>query len=220
MEEEFISKVIDAYNSMELEPVLIPRGTIRHLRGCLWCLDLDDVKEIDSVAISGQRRSKDSSSFPVYSFEYALRGNLRDIQEGRLMVQMISSFKGFLRRELTSVKWAVPKPGDLSSLNRFGKAPVPGEVYPEGPHEYLVELLNRDSKLNNILIRLVDDLGENTKFFVYTDLWGESIRFACNSWVSAERAVEVFLSKQYLKLSKGVLGHVSEVRNRFGGLTI
>jgi hypothetical protein len=136
------------------------------------------------------------------------------------MFQSISTFKGFLRRELTTVKWAIPKLGGLSSLNRFGKPPGPGEIYTEGPYPYLVRLLNRNSQNKNNLVRLVSDLGENTKFFVYTDLWGESIRFAVNNWFPTERVIDIFLSKEYIALSIEVIQQVREVRNSFGGLTI
>jgi hypothetical protein len=219
MEEEFIENVIKTYRSQGIVTELIPRGAVKHLRGCLWCMDLEGIKHIDSVTISSQRGSRELDSDPVYNFEYALRGTINEVPPGRLIVKTESSWKGFIRRELKTVSWAVPESSDISGFKRYGESPKPGELYEGGPNKLLVDLLNTDILLLEDLKCFLEGLGDLTSLVVYSDRWGESLRLAVGTWFNEDRSREVFISPLYIDISSSVFGYVQEVRQRLGGLT-
>jgi len=219
MEEEFIENVIKTYKSKMIDPVLIPRGAVRHLRGCLWCLDLEGIKYVDSVTISSQRGSRELDSDPVYNFEYAVRGTINEVPSGRLVVKTESSWKGFIRRKLRTVSWIIPESSDISGFKRYGQSPKPGELYDSGPNKMLVDLLNTDTSLIEDLKYFLEGLGDLTSLVVYSDRWDESLRLAIDIWYNEERSREVFISSTYIDISSRVLEYVHEVRQHFGGLT-
>jgi hypothetical protein len=219
MEEEFIENVIKTYRSQGIVTELIPRGAVKHLRGCLWCMDLEGIKHIDSVTISSQRGSRELDSDPVYNFEYALRGTINEVPTGRLIVKTESSWKGFIRRELKTVSWAVPESSDISGFKRYGESPKPGELYEGGPNKLLVDLLNTDISLLEDLQCFLEGLGDLTSLVVYSDRWGESLRLAIGTWFNEDKSREVFISPSYIDISSSVFGYVQEVRQRLGGIT-
>jgi hypothetical protein len=219
MEEEFIENVIKTYRSKMIAPDFIPRGAVKHLRGCLWCLDLEGIEYIDSVTISSQRGSRELDSDPVYNFEYAVRGTINEVPSGRLIVKTESYWKGFIRRKLMSVTWVIPESGDLSGFKRYGEAPKPGELYNSGPNKLLVDHLNADTSLIEDLKNFLEGLGDLTSLVLYSDRWGESLRIASSAWFNKERAIDVFISPLYIDISSKVHEYIHEVRQHFGGLT-
>lgn len=219
-EGDIIGKTVESLRSAGVESHQIPRGNIRHLRGCLWCLDLLNVENIDSVTISARKRVGEVESETVFGFEYALRGSISGIPPGRVILYTASYMEGLFRRKLSSVKWVVPgETQEPSGFKVYGELPRPGEVWEEGPHRVLVNQLNGDDTIMAVLKDLLQDIGDLTRFIIYSDRWNESIRMVCNEWLEEERALKIYTSSLYFEIAQGILGHIREVRRRFGGLT-
>jgi hypothetical protein len=217
-EKELLREIMEAFRSVESEPHLIPLGNIKHLRGCKWCIDLENLENIDSVAIIVQKKPMEINSKRFIRFEYALRGNVKNIPPDRNIAYTDSLFTGFLRKKIKSMRWVIPKEMSGTSYHAYGNPPKPGEIWEEGPHSFLVGLLNDD---NNLIERIKDLIQSNPNkvFNIYSDRWGESVRFTYNSWIDEEKTVKLYISPKYLTLAQSVLGHIKMVRKRFGGLT-
>jgi hypothetical protein len=217
-DKELIWEIMEAFRSVESEPHLIPPGNINHLRGCKWCIDLEKLENFDSVAIIAQKKTIEKNSNRLLRFEYALRGNIKNIPSESNIAYTESLFTGFLRKKIKSTRWVIPKEMSGTSYHAYGNPPKPGEVWEEGPHYFLTRLLNDD----NDLIERTKDLiqsNPNKVFNIYSDRWGESIRYAYSAWIDEEKAVKLYVAPTYLKIAQSVLGHVKTVRKRFGGQT-
>ncbi len=217
--EELVQETIEVLRSIGSEPHLVPRGTLRHLRGCLWCIDFENFENIDSLGISIQRDPRTMNSKFLFKYEYALRGNIKDIPENRKITYTKLSWKGFLKKRLDSIMWVIPKETDQSSSYKmFGSAPKFGEVWEEGPHNVLVGFLNEDT----ILVDNIKEFGQRFDvlpiFNIYSDKWSESIRLSISTLIEEKKA-NMFYSPLYIKIAQSVFGYVREVRRRFGGLT-
>jgi hypothetical protein len=216
---ELLADISKAFRSIGCEPHLIPRGNINHLRGCNWCYDLENLENIDSVAIIAQKKPMGLNSKRLLRFEYALRGNIKDIPSNRNIAYTEFNVTGFIRKKLNSISWCIPKESDyIHKYQNIGYPPKPGEDWEEGPYNFLVELLNEDE----YLIQRIKNFIKNNFvkiFYIYSDGWGESIRFSYNDWIDEEKSVELFISPQLLEMAKIVLGHIKVARKRFGGLT-
>lgn len=218
-DKELLWEIMEGFRSDGCEPNLIPQGNIKHLRGCKWCIDLENLENIDSVAIIAQKKPLEKNSKRHLRFEYALRGNIRDIPSYRNITYTELSLTGFLRKKIKSIRWVIPKEtGGTSKYYAYGNPPKPGEVWEEGPHFFLVMLLNEDNNLMKCIKEFTQN-NQNTVFNVYSDRWGESIRLAYNAWIYEQKAVKAYVSHKYLKIAQSVLGHIRVVRKRFGGLT-
>lgn len=217
--EELVQETVEVFKSLGYEPYLVPRGTLRHLRGCLWCIDFENFENIDSLGISIQRDPKNLQSKYLFRYEYALRGNIKDIPENRRIAYTELSWKGFIKKKLDSIRWVIPKETDeVSHLKLFGSPPKLGEVWEEGPHNVLVRFLNED----NALMDNVKEFGQRFDvlpiFNIYSDNWGESIRLSISTLVEEKKAL-LFVSPLYIEIAQSVLGHIRLVRRQFGGLT-
>jgi hypothetical protein len=160
------------------------------------------------------------NSNPLYRFEYAIRGNMRDIPPDRKLAYTESSWKGFIKKKINSIKWAIPpETNDSAQFQIDGAPPKFGEIWEEGPHRALVNHLNEDSILTENLKDLIQRINKLVKFTIYSDKWKESIRFSCSVWSEREKALELYVSAQYLDIAQRVLGHTRRVRRQFGGLT-
>jgi hypothetical protein len=217
--EELVRETMEAFRSIGCEPHLVPEGTLRHLRGCLWCIDFENFENIDSLGILIQRDPKGLESKFLFRYEYALRGNIKDIPSNRRIAYTELSWKGFLKKRLDSIRWVIPKETDgPSSYNMYGSSPRFGEVWEEGPHNVLVGSLNEDS----VLMDDVKEFGQRFDvlpiFNIYSDKWGESIRLSISTLVEEKKA-KLFVSPLYIKIAQSVFGHIRVVRRLFGGLT-
>ena len=211
---------METFRSLGYIPHLMARGTIGHLRGCLWCLDLDNVDDIDSVTISARSSLLVHNSKPLYRFEYALRGNIKNIPPDRRIAYTELTRKGFILRKLNSIKWGIPYETDEPSMSQInGASPKFGEIWEEGPHKVLVKLLNEDLILMEHIKELIQRIDELKLFMIYSDKWNESVRLTCSAWIDSEKSLELYLSSQYLDIAQRVLGHIRRVRRHFGGLT-
>lgn len=217
--EELVQETMEAFRSIGCEPHLVPEGTLRHLRGCLWCIDFENFENIDSLGISIQRDPKNLDSKFLLKYEYALRGNIKDIPENRKIAYTELSWKGFLKKRLDSIRWIIPKEtGQPSSYSLFGSAPKFGEVWEEGPHNVLVGFLNEDTVLMDNVMEFGQRFEVLPIFNIYSDKWGESIRLSISTLIEGEKA-KMFYSPLYIKIAQSVIGHLRVVRRRFGGLT-
>jgi hypothetical protein len=217
-DKELIWEIMEAFRSIGSEPHLIPIGNINHLRGCKWCIDLENLQNIDTVAIIAQKKPMEKNSNRLLRFEYALRGNIKDIQSDRNIAYTELSFTGFLRKKIKSTRWAILKEIGGRSYHSYGSPPKSGEIWEEGPHYFLLRLLNGDTTLIEDIMDLIKS-NQDEVFNIYIDKWGESIRYAYSAWIDEEKAVKLYVSPKYLKIVQCVLGHIKKVRKRFGGLT-
>jgi hypothetical protein len=217
--EELIQETMEAFRSIGSKPHLVPEGTLRHLRGCLWCIDFENLENIDSVGISIQRDSRTLDSKFLFRYEYSLRGNIKDIPENRKIAYTELSWKGFLKKRIDTIRWIIPKETDVpTSYKLYGSSPKFGEVWEEGPHNALVKFLNEDSNLMNDVKEFGQRFDVLPIFNIYSDKWNESIRMSIQTMLDEKKA-KLFISPLYIKIAKSVLGHIRVVRRQFGGLT-
>jgi hypothetical protein len=216
-QEAIVVKAMKNLRRLGVETHQIPRGNIRHLRGCLWCIDLEHLENINSLTISSQRKLGESE--PLYKFDYAIRGNIRGIPPDRVILHTKSYFSGLFKRKFSSIRWMIPEESDYTGYKINGESPKPGEIWEEGPHRVLVNLLNNDHLLMEGLMTQVEELDSITRFSIFSDKWDESIRLTCNAWLEEETALKVYTSEVYIEVCKRVFGHIHAIRRRFGGLT-
>jgi hypothetical protein len=217
-DKELLGETIEAFRSIGCEPHLLPHGNIKHLRGCKWCIDLEKLENLDSVAIIVLKKPMETSSKRFIRLEYALRGNVKNIPSNRNIVYTELSLTGFFRKKIKSIRWVIPKEISGTSFHTYGNPPKPGEIWEEGPHNFLVGLLNDDIDLIERIKDLIQS-NPNKVFNIYSDRWGESIRFMYNSLIEEDQAVNFYVSPKYVLIAQSVLGHIKIVRNKFGGLT-
>jgi hypothetical protein len=216
-QEAIVVKAMKNLRRLGVETHQIPRGNIRHLRGCLWCIDLEHLENINSLTISSQRKLGESE--PLYKFDYAIRGNIRGIPPDRVILHTKSYFSGLFKRKFSSIRWMIPEESDYTGYKINGESPKPGEIWDEGPHRVLVNLLNNDHLLMEGLMTQVEELDSITRFSIFSDKWDESIRLTCNAWLEEETALKVYTSELYIDVCKRVFGRIHAIRRRFGGLT-
>jgi hypothetical protein len=217
--EELVQETIEAFKSLGYEPLLVPRGTLRHLRGCLWCIDFENFENIDSLGISIQRDPKNLPSKYLFRYEYALRGNIKDIPGDRRIAYTELSWKGFIKKRIESIRWVIPKETDEPShFKLYGRPPKLGEVWDEGPHNVLVRSLNEDT----VLLDSIKEFGQRFDVLpilnIYSDEWSESIRLSISTLVEEKKA-PLFFSSLYIEIVQSVFGQIRVVRRQFGGLT-
>jgi hypothetical protein len=217
-DKELLGEIIEVFRSIGCEPHLLPYGNIKHLRGCKWCIDLENLENLDSVAIVVQKKPMETSSKRFIRLEYALRGNVKNIPSNRNIVYTEISLTGFLRKKIKSLRWVIPKEKSGTSYHLYGNPPKPGEIWEEGPHKFLVGLLNDDIDILERIKELIQN-NQNKVFSIYSDRWGESIRFMYNSLIEEHQAVDLYVCTKYVQIAQSVLGHIKTVRKKFGGLT-
>jgi hypothetical protein len=218
MENKFLEIIIQKYTTDGYEPQLIPHQAINHLRGCTWCIDLKNTC-IDTVAILAKKDIQERSDKILYMFEYALRGNIRGIPSGRVILQSESKWKGIIRKKLLTVKWVIPNETSPTYIQRRAHNPKPGEIYNAGPFMTLTRSLNDDEPHITLLKELCQRLGSNSRLIIYSDNWNEAIRLASNDWIPEDRVHRLYTSQLYLEVAKNIFTHLQSLRKQFGGLT-
>ena len=216
-----LTETVNRFESLGLEPHVVPQGNISHLRGCFLCIDLK-AGNIDSALILNKLSFVEDPKY-LYRVDYAVRGTISGIPGQREIVYTKPDLEGFLRKRIRGVTWNVPdeQVSDQLGSNVFrGSPPMPGEVWDEGPHRYLTQHLNSDQPLIEQITTLTQGLGEPyLQLTLSSDPWGESIRLGGSLWMNWDQAAQVYCSPAYIRMSDRVLGHIRETRSRFGGLT-
>ena len=217
--ENDLQQVIHVFKSLGYVPYVNPRDTIRHLRGCLWCLDIES-ENIDTIAISSQKDPNKRDSKPLFMFEYAIRGNLNGINSGRIIVKTSSIWKGFIKKKLETLRWVIPEKTETNlAYSRFGSPPLPGEIWEDGPHKLLANELDNDKTLEDQIMKLTKKIGSQTIYTIYSDRWDTSIRMTCNAWRGIESALKLYSSEHYIVVSQRIFKHIKALRKKYGGLT-
>jgi len=248
--EELKDEAMRLLEARGLRPRLVPRGSVRELLGGLACIDLEEGGNIDSALLMARGRlsepeppfilNLDSGGVHVDAtmllargdaleqgllcrIDYAVRGDLQEVQPGKMITSLSATWQGLLRKRLKDHRWVVPSEQESKpnySLGVDGAPPSPGEVWERGPHKVLVGLLNGDDELMEMVRGLAARHGEvNPLLKVFSDRWGESLRVSGGLWVRLHELEAVHASEQYLKTVDLVCGHLREIRRRFGGLT-
>jgi hypothetical protein len=219
--QSIIEEVYQSLDKQGLDPQKIPRGHIMELRGSGQCYSLES-NSIDAALLKTKRDYQElQGSKYLYKMEYALRGNIKGIESGRVILETKTELKGIIRKKIVALIWVVPgrKRSYLESIGITN--PLPGEVWEGSPFVDLKERINGDSPLNLEIIDFMRELGNPvTKLFIISDRWGESIRVDSNLWITPEKITTVYIESNYLDIVSKILGHVKDVRKKFGGLTI
>lgn len=223
-EREVVDLVYRVLADLRLEPRLIPRSSIEELRGGISCLDLKPGGGVDAVVILS-RMSYESSRIEggkkLYRMEYAVRGSIRGVLHGRIMVRTDIKTKGFLRKEIEKLNWRFPRETrDTTSTYSSAEAspPGPGELWKGCPHEALAEGLNEDRKLMAAVRSILEERKGSLTLTVFSDRWGESVRIAGSIWLGASDLTSVYASPAYVTVADRIGEHVKEIRRRFGGI--
>jgi hypothetical protein len=220
---EFKDESMRLLMSHGYRPRVVPRGSVRQLRGGIACVDLEEGGNIDSAVLMARGDAEELEPRLLCRIDYAVRGDIQGIPAGRRITNVHVTREGFLRKRFKALSWVVPLERESQpyyTLSAEGAPPDPGEVWERGPHQVLTGLLNGDAELLNGIKELVTRLGDiRMAFNVFSDVWGESLRVSGGFWVKIEELSTVYASPRYLKIVDGVFGHLRETRRQFGGLT-
>ena len=218
-----MEETVKALSSRGYKPRVVPRGSVRELRGGFTCIDLEDGGSIDSAVFMARGTVERLEQRSLYRIDYAVRGYIQGVPARRRVTNVRLTWEGLLRKRLKTLGWVVPRERESQphyALGTEGAPPSLGEVWSGGPHQVLTGLLNGDAELIEGVRGFVERIGERgTALNVYSDRWGESLRVSGGVWVSAEDLLTVYASPQYLKMVDCVCGHLRETRRRFGGIT-
>lgn len=216
-------RILETLSSLGLEPLLIPSGRTDALRGGFACLDLRSASYIDAVILRGHRPI--GSSVPRYIFDYAVRGTIRGINPGSMIIRTSYEIEGFLRKRIVGLNWEVPVKKTENSFkypySKIEGQPIrSGEIWEGGPHQILLDILNGDAELKSEIKSLIDDrksLKPNISVFV--DGWGESIRIGIGMWLTEKEALLVYAGLPYISIVEHIAKNIKDVRQNYGGLT-
>lgn len=222
---EAVNSVMKSLTIHGLDPQQIQRGDVSELRGGIACLNLKG-NNVDAAVIHANINTSSyltNNVKTVFRVDYAVRGNIREVLPGRILSKTDTMSKGVLNKQITNLKWFVPKKSD--NQPRAGESifeavtPNNGELWENGPHQSLTELLNSDNDLTRSLLDFLRRTRQTQPFTVSSDLWNESIRINNYSWLPASELLTFYASKKYLEIVELVSLHVKTVRRNFGGLT-
>ena len=227
-EGDVVDLVFEALGGLNLDPVRIPRGRTDELRGGAACFDLklgaslDAAIVLNKLSIAALRMGRSEAQHRV---DYAIRGTIRGVLPGRVLIRTMLELKGLLRRRVAEVRWEIPREDEVEA-GRFphprsvGRTPGPGELWEGGPHQTLAERLNGDVELTGSILAFGEGWrGDPLAISVVSDGWGASIRIIGSLWVRAQEILETYASPAYLGIADRIGGHIKEVRRSFGGLT-
>jgi hypothetical protein len=216
-------RILKTLSDLGLEPLVIPSGRTDALRGGFACMDLKSANYVDAVILRGHRPI--GSSVPRYIFDYAVRGTIRGINPGSMIIKTSYEIEGFLRKRIVGLNWGIPV---KKTENNFkypytkieGQPIRPGEIWEGGPHEILLDILNGDAELKRKIKSLIDNrksLKPNISVFV--DGWGESIRIGIGLWFTEKEALLVYAGSPYISIVEQIAKNIKDVRKNYGGLT-
>lgn len=217
--------VLEALRGLELEPRLVPHGRIDELRGGLACFDLKRGEGVDAAVLLARKFQGlfVGESRALYRLDYAVRGTVRGVLQGRIISRLVHETRGLLRRRPEGLRWEVP-PEEAREAQGYiriaydGLPPGPGEVWNGGPHQRLTKALNGDADLMGLLTAFGG--GEKSlNLSLASDRWGQSMRICGSLWVKTDELNQTYASPEYLRIVNKIAGHVKEVRRALGGLT-
>ncbi len=223
-----VGLIFEALRALKLEPRLIPHGMIEELRGGVQCFELKKGEGVDAAILLSR---VDIAALPIkpedylYKVDYAVRGTIRGVLPNRILSRTVLRTEGLLRKRVVDISWETPVEEReglqiYRSLGEGGIPPSRGELWEGGPHQMLTEQLNGDHDLaGDIKAFPWGDFKASPIFSVFSDRWGESIRIQGDPWLKNHELPLLYVSKAYLNIVNRVVGHVKEVRKRFGGLT-
>jgi hypothetical protein len=219
-----VSLTLEALEGLGLEPKPVGSGMIGELRGGLRCIDITH-DWLDSVVVmSGVDAGRLLTSGPgsLYKVDYAIRGSIKGVLSGRIVVRTAPEFKGLLRRKLVGLGWEVPEGGGGSYVRpRFRSTPPgPGEIWEGGPHQELRDGLNGDSELMASMLSFMSERKRRPLIVsVVSDPWDESMRICGDVWLEPRELRDSYISPVFLEIVSRIGGHVKDTRRKFGGLT-
>jgi hypothetical protein len=166
------------------------------------------------------------NSKSLYKVDYAVRGNIKGVLPRRALAWTSYELEGALKKRVKGIIWMMPLslPGNLTEkhihLPNGSMPPSPGELWKEGPHQKMIELLNDDAELTGSIREAMSSRkGPPIILSVLSDSWGESIRISGNLLFKIHELVAEYLSKNYFMIVNRIGQHIREVRKDFGGLT-
>jgi hypothetical protein len=216
-------RILETLSGLGLEPLLIPSGRTDALRGGFACLDLKSANYADAVILRSHRPI--GSSVPRYIFDYAVRGTIRGINPGSMIIKTSYEIEGFLRKRIVGLTWEVPVKKIENNFkypySKIEGQPIrPGEIWEGSPHQILVDILNDDAELMNEVKSLID-VRKSLKpsISVFVDGWGESIRIGIGLWLTEKEALLVYAGPLYISIVEQIAKNIKDVRQKYGGLT-
>ena len=225
---DVVSVIFEALRALQLEPRLIPHGMIEELRGGVQCFDVKKGEGVDAAILLSR---VDIGALPInpedylYKVDYAVRGTIKGVLPDRILSRTVLRTEGLLKKRVVGISWETPVeeregPQIYRSPGAGGKPPSRGELWEGGPHQMLTEKLNGDRDLAGAIKTFPwGDVKASPIFSVFSDGWGESIRIRGDPWLRNHDLPLVYVSTAHLNIVNKIVGHVKEVRRRFGGLT-
>ena len=198
------------------------------MRGGVSCFELAG-KDVDAAILlstSGYENLYSRKYKSFFKVDYAVRGNIRGILPGRMVSKTALKLTGLVRKRIEELTWEIPSSDREMDTRRSGLGvhaegvpPGPGELWEEGPHQKLIEILNRDYKLVESIIRFVERRrGRFLLLSIISDIWGESVRVHGNLWLKSQEFLDTYVTPPYLWIVDRIGRHIKELRRDFGGI--